>query len=158
MTKSAIVSECGRYRYRLGRVWDDSLPCCCWVMLNPSTADADVDDPTVRRCVGFAERMGCGSIDVRNLFALRSSKPTVLIGNPSAVGPDNDELHLRTLPRDGLIVCGWGAMQVAIPRARRFVKMAAEEMLPLSCLGRTAAGAPRHPLYLPGDAPLTVYP
>ena len=76
MTGTAWISECGRYRYSLTRRFADGLD-LVFVMLNPSTADADKDDPTIRRCCGFADRMGFGGIIVVNLFALRAAAPEV---------------------------------------------------------------------------------
>lgn len=76
--RGAVISDDGRYRYRLWRTWAPELPRMAWIMLNPSTADAEVDDPTIRRCVGFAKREGCGGIEVVNLYAYRSTDPSVL--------------------------------------------------------------------------------
>jgi hypothetical protein len=73
--KSAVISPCGLYRYRLTRTWDAVRWSAAFVMLNPSTADAVDDDPTIKRCVGFAKRWGCGGIVVANLFAFRSADP-----------------------------------------------------------------------------------
>ena len=69
--RSADLSPCGNYRYSLRRLWDEKRPGVLWVMLNPSTADANADDPTVRRCMGYARSWGCGSIEVVNLCAWR---------------------------------------------------------------------------------------
>jgi hypothetical protein len=68
-TSGAVLSDCGQYRYRLWRVWDDCLPLMVFVMQNPSTATADADDPTIRKCIGFAKRHGYGGVSVRNVFA-----------------------------------------------------------------------------------------
>ena len=66
-TRSAVLSDCGNYRYQLHRTWDESLPKCMFMMLNPSTADADIDDNTIRRCIGFAKLWGYGGLMVGNL-------------------------------------------------------------------------------------------
>jgi hypothetical protein len=73
--RGALLSEDGRYRYRLWRLWDDLAPVMVWVMLNPSTADADLDDPTIRKCIGFAKANRHGGIIVVNLFAWRATDP-----------------------------------------------------------------------------------
>jgi len=59
---STIISPCGKYRYLLERKWGIGLPCVTWIMLNPSTADAEKDDPTIRRCIGFSKAWGYGSL------------------------------------------------------------------------------------------------
>jgi len=82
----AIVSDDGLYRYRLWRRWDAECPTMVWIMLNPSTADAEVDDPTIRRCIGFARREHCGGIEVVNLYALRATNPAA---HPTPEGPEN---------------------------------------------------------------------
>lgn len=146
--KSAVVSPCGTYRYRLGRAWRGG-PTLLFVMLNPSTADASVDDATIRRCVGFAHAMAFGAIEVVNLFAYRATKPTDLKRAGFPVGPDNDE-HIRAAAfRAGDICVAWGA----VPEAERRVN----EVLPLirrttgrqiHCLNITRSGYPQHPLML----------
>src|SRR5262245_19133112 len=96
-TKEALISPCGLYRYWLTRTWDNSLRRVCWVMLNPSTADAEQDDPTIRRCVGFARSWGAGGIIVVNLFAFRASDPKALLRAADPVGPDNDGHILKSV-------------------------------------------------------------
>ncbi|MGF6870951.1 DUF1643 domain-containing protein [Paraburkholderia sp. MM5477-R1] len=90
---SAIISECGGYRYILTRAADSMCPmktAAVFVMLNPSTADEEQDDPTIRRCRGFARLWDCNGISVANLYALRSTDPAGLWVHPDPVGPDND--------------------------------------------------------------------
>ncbi len=107
---SAVVSPHGAYRYRLSRIWDDAAPLALWVMLNPSTADAEVDDPTIRRVRAFTKAAGCGGFEVVNLFALRATDPKEMLASQMPFGPDNDE-HIRGAIREtsGPIVCAWGA-------------------------------------------------
>ena len=93
---AAAFSPDRRYRYTLRRQWDDALPYCLFVMLNPSTADATQDDPTIRRCIGFTKAWGFGGLLVGNLFALRSTDPAALYHADDPVGPENDSC-LRTL-------------------------------------------------------------
>lgn len=91
------------YRYRLTRTWDQCLVCnrppAVFVMLNPSTADASLDDPTIRRCVGFAKAWGCPGLTVVNLYALRSADPKALWSHPDPVGPDNNRWISEVLLR-----------------------------------------------------------
>src|SRR3954468_18218250 len=109
--RGAILSDDGLYRYRLWRIWDDLAPVMVWVMLNPSTADADVDDPTIRKCIGFAKRHRHGGIILANLFAWRTTDPRELPRAADPVGPANDE-HIRWACRAPLlatVVAGWGS-------------------------------------------------
>jgi hypothetical protein len=76
--RGALLSGDGRYRYRLWRLWNDQLPIMAWVLLNPSTADADIDDQTVKKCIGFAKTNGHGGIIVVNVFAWRARDPREL--------------------------------------------------------------------------------
>lgn len=156
----AQISPCGTYRYLLGRRWDEGcvLP---WIMLNPSTADADTDDPTVRRVVQFSHDAGYRAAIVVNLFALRSPDPKALRSHPDPVGPGNDPLltlMAQGLEREATIldrlpaaVAAWGAKA---PADRVSTVMAILAGINLWCLGTTKAGHPRHPLYVPADQPL----
>lgn len=150
---SAIISDCGQYRYRLTRDWGHGrrLPFC---MLNPSTADADIDDPTIRRCIGFAKREGYGGLVVVNLFAFRATDPKAMQAAAFPFGPDNHS-HLSTVARaasalDIPIVCAWGAND----RGDVAKSIFREAEVRMVCLGRTKDGSPRHPLYVRGDQPL----
>ena len=154
----AILSDCGTYRYHLWRRWNPDLPTMVWVMLNPSTADATADDPTIRRCINFARREGCGGISVRNVFALRATNPDELLRHPDPFGPDNETwlLAARQCSLLTVLVLGWGARLTA-PRLRSFYQRAECCLVTQKpfCFGTTKAGDPRHPLYLPNNAPLT---
>lgn len=148
----ALISDCGLYRYWLLREWDSTKPQMRFIMLNPSTADWRKDDPTIRKCMGFAELAGAGSILVMNLFALRSTQPTGLLEHEDPVGPENDSwLHSLTTS-DASLVCAWGD-----PSHMRVKRMAIARMpivrtllgeRPLLCLNRTASNMPSHPLML----------
>jgi hypothetical protein len=152
---SAVFSACERFRYRLTRQWEPDGPTVAFVMLNPSTADEMVADPTVRRCIGFAKREGAGRLVVVNLYALRSTDPAALARADDPIGPDNDE-HIRQAARDAsLVVAAWGAHPFAGDRATDVAAMLNGIGRPLYRLGPpTKDGHPRHPLYLPADAPL----
>jgi hypothetical protein len=162
MKGSAIISPCGSYRYSLSRVWDDG-PTLAWCMLNPSTADADVDDPTVRKCIGFAKRWGFGGIHVVNLFALRATDPRELRIAKNPVGPGNSDALMKAFSRYPVVVA-WGG---SIPRTRdadnaaRSVRDSARRGprgLEWWCLGRTRYGEPRHPLMLAYATPRLAWP
>ena len=153
----AILSECGQYRYLLWRTWEDSLPAMLWVMLNPSIADAQQDDPTLRKCRGFASRNGYGAIVIVNLFALRSPDPAALLGAADPIGPMNDHYLSEALTRRGArVVGGWGAEPIARLRALPVAKVVHEHGHVIHCFGRTASGAPRHPLMTPYVTPMEV--
>lgn len=155
--RAAIISPCGRYRYRLTRGKGRLL---AFVMLNPSTADADQDDPTIRRCMAFARREGYDGIDVANVYAWRTTNPRNLLTTADPFG-DNDN-HLITLTlRHKVIVCAWGANAIKshAAHAHRILSgTRAGHTARLLCLGTTKDGSPRHPLYVRGDAPLQAWP
>lgn len=154
--KSAVFSECGRYRYRLKRSWDSSLPIAAWVMLNPSTADASVDDNTIMRCMSFAKRWGCGGIDVANLYSLVSTDPGGLSNVDDPVGPETGA-HLREIIGSAFVVAAWGRHADKF-RAASFVQLAREAGVEVKCLGKNSDGSPKHPLYLPSQKALEAYP
>lgn len=149
--RTAVLSEDGLYRYTLTRRWGAGRP-VVFVMLNPSTADAEVDDPTIRRCVGFARREGCGTLEVVNLFAWRATDPLFLPLQSDPVGPHNDEwIRDRVVPAK-IVIAAWGARGDLLDRAD-----AVKAMLPPGktfALGFTKDGHPKHPLYLSRNAAL----
>lgn len=144
--RSAVISPCGQYRYRLGRRWGDG-PTMLWICLNPSIADAEIDDPSVRRMIGFAKSWGFGGFDLGNIFALRSTDPKALYSAADPIGPDNDD-HLKAMASGAsLVVAGWGAHGNLVDRGD-----SVKRMIPgMKVLGLTKAGEPLHPLYLPKD-------
>lgn len=155
----AVLSVDGVYRYELIREWKQFGKRMVFIMLNPSTADASVDDPTIRRCMGYARREGCGGIKVYNLFALRATDPKELAKSADPNGESNyyhvsTALEIAEEWRD-IVVAAWGAY----PKARRsgVYKLIANHPN-VRCLGTTANGSPRHPLYVKGDQPLTEWP
>lgn len=162
ISMGASFSPCRRYRYRLWRQWDASLPSVVWLMLNPSTADELVLDPTLRRCQGYARQWGAGGFEVLNLFALRSTDPKGLYGIEDPVGPDNDQTIADTFrlaslagPLPGydrpFVAVGWGRERMASPRARQLVPILPAGM-ELRSLRVNQDGSPQHPLYLPAAA------
>jgi hypothetical protein len=147
----ADLSDCGTYRYRLWRYWDPGQGEAVFCMLNPSTADASEDDPTIRRCMGFARAWGYGGIIVVNLFALRSTDPRALKKHPAPIGERNDVVVFDALRSAGIAVAAWGNHGSLMARGSRVVRICAERRIPLHHLGLSKAGHPAHPLYLPGD-------
>ena len=152
----AGFSSCRAYRYTLVREWDRSLGRVCFCMLNPSTADAQKNDPTVRRTVGFALDWGYGSIEVVNVFALRSTNPRGLYEAIEPVGRGNDAALRRAFRRADRVVAAWGnhaGLGGRSARVRGILHSCGVEAL---CFGETGAGEPRHPLYVARDAALVV--
>lgn len=147
---SAVID--GRYRYQLTRSWGAGEH-LGFLMLNPSTADDTQDDPTIRRCIGFAKDHGYDGIHVVNLFALRSTNPAALAVDTDPVGPENDKYILEAV-RSGKLIAAWGSHRFAEERARHVSAMIEAEGRTLYSLGVTKSGQPRHPLYLPKDSPL----
>lgn len=169
--KHADISSCGRYRYLLEREWRGTHDRKNWewlgvrdgageelghpktalfVMLNPSTADEDVDDPTIRRCVGFAKTWNYEALAVVNLFAYRATKPKDLFAAGDAIhGPRNQEVIERAVRDAGIIICAWGAHgdEYQGETVRGWMHMKRHY-----ALGFTRDGKPRHPLYLKADA------
>lgn len=156
---SAVISVCGKYRYWLERkLANPNKSVCVFIMLNPSTADAELDDPTIRRCKGFAERFECGKLVVVNLFAFRATKPADLYKVKmlnDMVGPENDAYIRKALNLPGITLCGWGSNN-ALGRDVAIKRMASNMNVNLCCLGKTKNDSPKHPLYLPALAPLEV--
>lgn len=155
---SAVISADGKYRYKLGRYWGRETAPAVWIMLNPSTADAVDDDPTIRRCISFAKRWGFGGIEVYNLFALRSRDPIRMETAEDPVGPENDYWLTAAAQSGTTIIAAWGACQTLLQsrRAARVVELLVQSRAanPTS-LGLTKAGHPRHPLYVRSDALLS---
>lgn len=153
MKKAAVIDPTGTYRYLLTRTWDESQLPAVFIMLNPSTADADEDDPTIRRCINFAKKWGCGGIRVVNVFAYRATDPKKLLEAKDPVGPDNQAHIVEALLGAGIIIAAWGA---AGPKQKKPYDLIMDAMKEaedqeMYSLGHTKSGMPRHPLYLRND-------
>lgn len=144
--KGATISECGFYRYELWRFWDELKPKLLFIMLNPSTADSELDDPTIRRCIGFAKKWGYGGFYVGNLFAFRSKKPTDLLNEENPYGDFNNYYLSEMANKCSVAVCAWGNFPV-------LKKMGISPTLdnihiPKKYIDLSINGTPKHPLYL----------
>jgi hypothetical protein len=159
---STIISSCERYRYRLDREFLFAGATITFMLHNPSTADATVDDPTLRRGIGFARAWGAGRLVFVNVWAGRATKPEDLWRMDDPVGPENDRYIAEAVQEvretGGLLVMAWGAINP--PRDQRADALARLETVQtrltasgceLVHLGLTKAGQPRHPLYLRAD-------
>lgn len=147
MGHSAVLSPCRTYRYALERRWGGG-PFVLFVGLNPSTADESADDPTIRRCIGFARAWGFGGLLMGNLFAYRATDPRDLVAAADPVGPDADVWLTTMAMRSGLVIAAWGAHAMAKRRAPDALAALGE----VHALGATKDGSPRHPLYMRADS------
>lgn len=150
MLRAAVISDDGVYRYELERGWDPGampLVCC---MLNPSTADHQVDDPTIQALIHFAKLWGYGGLLIVNLFAFRSSSPTVMMSADDPVGPENQDRLEKLLKRaaelQAQVLVAWGNDGGFEGGDQRFIARAAEHGVDLVCLGQTQHGHPKHPM------------
>lgn len=158
MTRTARISECGLYRYGLGRQWTPpelAKHAILWVMLNPSTADAEKDDPTIRQCIKFSQAWGFHAMLVANLFAYRTTWPVELemaakVG-VDIVGPETNK-GLQEMSSVCAYTCfAWGTHSLARARGFEVSQLLAPSPSLKVCLGATKNGSPKHPLYLKGD-------
>ena len=139
------------HRYLLTRTWDEELPTVNFLMLNPSTADAFRLDPTNRRCVGFAQAWGYGSMVTTNIFAYRSTDPAGLQTATDPVGPDNDEAILSAAGSADLVIAAWGTHGELHNRGATVKTMLDSAGIELQLLRLTKHGHPGHPLYVSAD-------
>lgn len=158
---SAVMSHCGRYRYILGRDIEAIFPrpgVVIFIGVNPSTADAETDDATVRKWRGFASRWGYNRFLVGNLFAYRATDVRALARAEDPVGPDNDAHLAWLLERADLVVPCWGSRDKLPPALWPRIDAVRAQLragrAPILTLGLTASGDPKHPLMLGYDAKL----
>lgn len=152
---SAIISDCGLYRYRLERGAGRALSI---IMVNPSTADAENDDPTIRKVLGFADRLGCTRIIVGNKFAFRATDVKELRKAKDPIGPDNDH-HIEQILRDGDVhMAAWGSLNKLPETLRKrwvgIVRIADRVGVELQCIDICGDSHPRHPLMTAYDTPV----
>jgi len=159
---SAYISSDGLYRYWLRREFGPgpSFKTLVFCMLNPSTADAENDDPTIRRCIGFAKREGYTALAVVNLFAYRTKSPQVLwkaaADGINISGPENETQIYETISAaQGEVVCAWGN---AVPNYSMLADRFDIWKFKMRCLGKNKTGSPKHPLYISANQPLEDYP
>ena len=155
MFRHAVFDSTTVYRYRLIRTWDNG-PRVAFILLNPSIADSTHDDPTIRRCIGFARAWGYAGVDVVNLFAFRTPYPSDLRLASDPVGPDNDAHVLAVAAESSAVILGWGNHGGYCDRAQAVIRLLSG-VPALYIFGLTGAGQPRHPLYLPASQPRLVF-
>jgi hypothetical protein len=145
---TALYSPCERYRYALTRVWNPDGPRVLFVMLNPSTATEVQNDPTVERCERRARALGFGSFHVANIFAFRATDPRAMRAAPDPTGPANDAAIRAAALAADRIICAWGGHGAHLARGAAVARLLRETGRPLWHFGLTAAGEPKHPLYI----------
>ena len=151
--QDAVISHCKKYRYTLSRIWDESRPVILFIMLNPSKADAEQDDPTIRRCIAFAKTWGYGGLLVGNLFAYRATNPASLYRRRDPVGELNDQYLLDMATECERVVFAWGEHGSLKDAAQRIISLFPNAW----CICKNKSGMPKHPLYVRKDAVLIVY-
>ena len=153
VNKNATFSDCRKYRYALSRTWNGKKKTILFIGLNPSTANEKIDDPTIRRCINYAQNWGYGSLLMVNLFAYRATLPSELKNVKNPIGNDND-LHIIELSKKAdIAVAAWGNEGSLLNRDKEVKKI-----LPnLMCLKINKSGQPAHPLYQKKDLKLIKY-
>lgn len=154
MKKGAILSRDRNYRYVLWRQWDADKPTCVFIGLNPSTADENDDDPTLRRCINFAKAWGFGKCIMLNLFAFRTTNPEDLKKQDKPVGYKNNH-HIKTQCAKAALVVAWGNRGTLLKRNKQVLKLL--KGIPLKCFRVSAEEQPVHPLYQANNSRLKPY-
>ena len=153
INKTANFSSCRKYRYSLSRIWDKQKKFALFIGLNPSTADEEVDDPTIRRCSGYAQKWGYGGFIMVNLFAYRTTLPSNLKKVKYPVGRDNDKYIVKLSKKADITVAAWGNNGNLYRRDKQVLSLVPK----LMCLKINKSGQPAHPLYLNKDLKLTKF-
>jgi len=155
MKKTVVISPCLKYRYILGRIWEQTKCCLIFVGLNPSTLDANIDDTTIKRCMYIAENHGYGGILMLNLFAYITKSPSILISaglyEHDIIG--NNEQYLQ-IALDSHDVCLYWGTNANNRYLQKFHDKTIDKFKRGLCLGINADGSPKHPLYLKKDTKL----
>ena len=153
INKTASFSSCRTYRYSLSRIWDKQKKFVLFIGLNPSTADEEVDDPTIRRCSGYAQKWGYGGFIMVNLFAYRTTLPSNLKKVKYPIGKNNDKYIVKLSKKADITVAAWGNNGNLYRRNKQVLSLIPN----LMCLKVNKSGQPAHPLYLKKDLKLTKF-
>jgi hypothetical protein len=146
----ATFDPTGTYRYSLWREWDANAPKVGFIMLNPSSADAEKNDPTIRRCIGFAQVWGYGRLEVVNLFAYRATHLKDLLQATDPIGDKNDHYLSAVMQTAELLIVAWGNWGSFNQRDQAVLQLISEHRH-VCCLSINQSGQPRHPLYVKSD-------
>ena len=153
INKTANFSSCRKYRYSLSRIWDKQKKFVLFIGLNPSTADEEMDDPTIRRCSGYAQKWGYGGFMMVNLFAYRTTLPSNLKKVKYPVGSENDKYIVKLSKKADITVAAWGDNGNLYSRDKQILSLVPN----LMCLKINKSGQPAHPLYLKKNLKLTKF-
>lgn len=143
MQKSAMISQCGKYRYELRRIWNEAKCSVLFICLNPSTADHEQEDNTSRVCINYAKRWDYGGLVIANLFAYRATDPARLRDVDDPVGSENDRLLRILINEASLTVCAWSNHGGYLNRDKTVLGLIKSPF----CLTVLKSGRPGHPLY-----------
>ena len=154
MNRSAWLSECNKYRYTLNRTWKDDGVLYAYFGINPSTADANIDDATVKKWIGFSERNGGKGFVVGNVFAYRATNVKELADVYDPVGGVGNYTHIKNIiARADVLVPCWGNTKKVPKRLRGEIESLKDMILdsnkPVKVFGWTKSNDPKHPLMLP---------
>ena len=153
INKTANFSSCRKYRYSLSRIWDKQKKFVLFIGLNPSTADEGMDDPTIRRCSGYAQHWGYGGFMIVNLFAYRTTFPSNLKKVKCPVGSENDKYIIKLSKKADITVAAWGDNGNLYNRDKQVLSLVPN----LVCLKINKSRQPAHPLYLKKDLKVTKF-
>ena len=153
INKTANFSSCRKYRYSLSRIWDKQKKFVLFIGLNPSTADEEMDDPTIRRCSGYAQNWGYGGFMMVNLFAYRTTFPSNLKKVKCPIGNENDKYIVKLSKKADITVAAWGDNGNLYNRDKQVLSLVPN----LLCLKINKSGQPAHPLYLKKNLKLTKF-
>lgn len=149
---SAVISDCGKYRHHLIRqISEDNPKFLLFIMLNPSTADAEIDDPTIRKCKGFCERLGYGKLVVVNLFDWRATDPNELKKVWEPVSKHNMNIIRASAIMADKVICAWGTKGNFMGQDKAVLKLLEDNNITPYALDITKDGHPKHPLYISYD-------
>ena len=146
--KSAIFSPCETYRYSLTRIWNDEKKPIIFIGLNPSTADENMDDPTIRKCMHYAFQWGFGGLIMVNLFAFRATLRNDLKKSKLPVGKNNNQFIVNAFQESEMAIAAWGNDGQLYGRDKEVLRLVSNPM----CLNINKTGQPAHPLYQKNDA------
>lgn len=149
----AVFSDCRTWRYSLWRIWNDSLAKVAFIGLNPSTADEEINDPTVTRCINYAKKWGFGGMYMLNIFGYRATDPKKMKGFSEPIGERNNASISYVLGKNDvdLAVCAWGNHGLHLGRGKEMLSFIKGMDVKICCLDRNKNGMPKHPLYLKSD-------
>ena len=157
LESDAVISDCGTYRWWLSRIWDRDRPRVSITGLNPSKADAETNDATIRSDTRLLDALGFGGFEKTNLYGFRVTDPSALLRTRDPTGRENFDAIRGAVDRCDTVVAAWGANPMASDTQIDLIWEMLRRNGSVYCFGTTKSGAPKHPLYLKTGTPLVVY-